>query len=155
MIAEHRGEAPAGGGLEQQGDAADRDRCPKGAGENAVVDRGPLHQGVGEQGVHHDPQDDMHRGRRRADAELARSDDAGDGERGDDREEGGYAGLESRPEGVTPHADRRRRAAKESTAMNGGSHMMRTLICGKHHYNSYISVTNGVIPRKIPRYRLE
>ena len=129
-ILEQGREAPAGCGLNHHRNASHPGRCPKGAGEYAIVNRMTLHEGVGEQRVRGDPQDDMHGDDRRTNAQLCRSDNPGHHEGRDDGQDSGQAGLQSRPERITPHSGRfvaggRRNDASDTRAMKGGSHMMR------------------------------
>ena len=109
-------------------DAAER------GGENRVVHDAALHQGVGEQSIDGDPQQYVHRHRRRTDADFRGTDQARNDERRCEGEHRRYRRFEAGPEHVGGMAGLHllkagsatvRSEAMPSTAISGGSHMMR------------------------------
>jgi hypothetical protein len=110
-VTEDRRETPARRTLQQHRHAADHDGSPERAGQGSLVDGVPLDQGIGEQGVHHHPEDDIDCRDGRADAKLRRADDAGDRKGRNDREGRGDTRLQPRPESVSLHGAGMRRGS--------------------------------------------
>jgi hypothetical protein len=120
--------------LQDGSDAANHDRRHESSGYGRVVHGLALNQRIGEQQIHHHPQQDMHRDDRRADAHLYGTDYACDNKSGSEGAQRGKSRLKGGPEdmrclrpfhGLNAGVAARRTAAIPSNAASGGSHMMR------------------------------